>query len=95
MQALGLTLTFGSSEPGAQAIIMTLLCAIFLYVHCTVAPMREPAAQSLQAVLLFCLGIVALSSTPFANAVEGSGATGLDSNNTPSGNLATRCGPHW
>ena len=85
-----MTLTFGASKPGAQAIVMTLLCMIFGYTHCIVAPMREPAAQSLQAVLLFCLGVVALSATPFANALEGAIVAGASSNNTPASTLAAR-----
>jgi hypothetical protein len=89
-QSLGLTLTFGASKPGAQAIVMTLLCMIFGYTHCIVAPMRSASAQSLQAVLLFCLGVVALSATPFANALEGAIVAGASSNNTPASTLAAR-----
>ena len=93
VQSLGLTVTFGASKPGVQAIVMTLLCCTFGYMHTIVAPMRAPTAQSLQSVLLFCLGVVALSATPFANALEGAVASpGSTNYDTPSGLLATRCG---
>lgn len=93
VQSLGLTVTFGASKPGVQAIVMTLLCFTFGYMHTIVAPMRAPTAQSLQSVLLFCLGVVALSATPFANALEGAVASpGSTNYDTPSGLLAARCG---
>lgn len=89
--SLGLTVTFGASKPGVQAIVMTLLCFTFGYMHTIVAPMRPSTAQTLQSVLLFCLGVVALSATPFANALEGAVASpGSTNYDTPSGLLATR-----
>jgi hypothetical protein len=91
LQALGLTLTFGAANPGAQAVVMTLLCMLFGYAHCLVLPMREPAAQYLQSVLLFCLGVVALSATPFASVLESAVTAGVTASSSPAGTLASRC----
>ncbi len=90
-------MTFGASQPGVQAVVMTALCMLFGNMHAIVAPMREPAAQTLQSVLLLCLGIVALCANPFASALEGAAASSGPTEDSPSGVLATRCafGTHY
>ncbi len=42
VQMLGLVYTFGSGQPGVQAIILTLLCIAYTVVHTMLAPMRSP-----------------------------------------------------
>jgi hypothetical protein len=63
---LALIYTFGSSFPGLQSLVLTFLCATFTLLHCLVAPLKNDRAQLLQAMLLFCLTVVALCGTPFA-----------------------------
>jgi hypothetical protein len=46
--------------------VLTFLCATFTLLHCLVAPLKNDRAQLLQAMLLFCLTVVALCGTPFA-----------------------------
>ncbi len=62
--------TVGSTQPGVQALVLTLLCLAFLLLHVFVAPMRSAGANSLQSALLVCLTALALSGTPFADAAE-------------------------
>lgn len=70
LQGLGLVLTFGPSTPGVQATVMTLLCICFGFLHCIMVPLKDSSAQHLQTTLLLCLTLLALASTPFANALE-------------------------
>jgi hypothetical protein len=69
-QTLALVYTFGASQPGVQAITLTLLCMAFLVTHVAVRPSRSPVAQALQTLLLFCLAAVAVCGTPFADELE-------------------------
>jgi hypothetical protein len=86
VQAVAVTLTFGSSKPGVQGLVLTLLCVAFGFVHLIVVPLKHAKAQVLQTLLLFCLAILALSGTPMAALLERA-ASG--SNITmPSDNLA-------
>jgi hypothetical protein len=62
--------TFGSGQPGVQALALTLLSILYAVAHCVAAPMRCPVSQTLQTTLLLCLAAVALSGTPAADAVE-------------------------
>ncbi len=62
--------TFASSHPGVQSLVLTLLCVLYTVVHCLASPLRRKQAQALQTVLLVCLVVVALSGTPFAEALE-------------------------
>lgn len=94
LQSLGLALTLGTSTPGAQAVVMTVLCMLFACAHLIIAPMWEPT-QSLQTVLLLCLGAIAASATPFATMQEAAGASGKanlggDRASIPAGDLAKR-----
>ncbi len=59
--------TFGSSQPALQSLVLTLLCFLYVLVHCVVRPMWNMAAQSLQTSLLGSLSLVALSCTVTAN----------------------------
>jgi hypothetical protein len=69
--ALAIVFTFGASQPGAQALVLTALCVLFGFVHVAVEPLRNSSSHTLQTSLLFCLVVVALCSNPFAEAVEG------------------------
>jgi hypothetical protein len=69
-QALALVFTFASGSPGVESLALTLLCIAYLAVHMGVRPMRSPATQTLQTTLLLCLAAVALSGTPFSDALE-------------------------
>jgi hypothetical protein len=62
-QALALVFTFGSSQPGTQSLVLTLLCFLFVVAHCILKPMWNTAAQTLQTILLSSLTLVALSCT--------------------------------
>jgi hypothetical protein len=46
-QVLGLVFTFGSGQPGVQAMVLTLLCVAYGMVHTAVAPLRNPAVGPL------------------------------------------------
>ena len=72
LQILALVFTFGSGQPGVQALALTLLSILYAVAHCFVAPMRCPMSQTLQTTLLLCLAAVVLSGTPqaAADAVE-------------------------
>jgi hypothetical protein len=74
--ALALVFTFGASQPGVQALVLTALCVLFGFVHVAVEPLRNASAHTLQTSLLFCLVVVALCSNPFAEAVEGTWGAG-------------------
>ena len=52
---LVLVYTFGSSDPGGQALVLTTLCILYLVLHATAQPLRRPESQGLQLVLLVCL----------------------------------------
>lgn len=69
-QAVAVTLTFGSSKPGVQGLVLTLLCVVFGYLHLIIVPLKHVGAQALQTTLLFCLTILALSGTPMAGLLE-------------------------
>ncbi len=92
-QALALVLTFGSSMPGVQAIVMTLLCVVFGFVHCALTPLKDPSAQTLQTCLLLCLTVLALASTPFAHALDLQSLSVVSAVGTmPSATFASRWG---
>ena len=78
-QSLALVFTFGSSRPGAQSLILTLLCFLFTVAHCILRPMRTTEEQTLQAILLSTLTLVALSCTVTST---GSGSARLDAGTT-------------
>jgi hypothetical protein len=61
-QGLAMVFTFLTSEPSVQAIAVTLLSIAYGFVHCIWQPLRNPASQRLQTVLLLCLAAVACSS---------------------------------
>jgi hypothetical protein len=69
-QALALVFSLGTASPGVQSLLLTLLCLLFTLLHCTLKPLRDPQANTLQTLLLVCLTCVALSGTPAADAVE-------------------------
>jgi hypothetical protein len=63
-QALALVFTFGSSKPTSQAVTLTLLCLLYSLLHLRWIPMRSAPAQTLQALLLLSLTVVAISGVP-------------------------------
>ena len=69
-QALGVVYAFGSSQPGVQSLILTLLCLMYTVLHCVLAPLRNPEANTMQTWLLVCLTVVALSGTPAADSAQ-------------------------
>jgi hypothetical protein len=63
--------TFGSSgQPGVSVLVCTLVCVAALLVHVSCDAFRHRGAQHLQTALLACLTAVALSSGPYADAME-------------------------
>jgi hypothetical protein len=79
LQSLALVFTFGSSRPGAQSLILTLLCFLFAMAHGILRPMRTSEEQTLQTILLSALTLVALSCTVTST---GSGSARLDAGTT-------------
>ena len=75
LQALALVFTFGSSHPGVQALILSVLCIGYGVLHGAVHPTRSATSHTLQTLLLLCLAIVALSCTPFSDALERGAST--------------------
>jgi hypothetical protein len=67
---LALVFTFGSPYPGGQAIVLTSLCVVFEVLHLAFRPLRSQESQTLQTILLLCLALLALSGTPFTDALE-------------------------
>ncbi len=56
--------TFGSSQPTSQAVVLSLLCVLYSLLHLRWIPMRSTPAQTLQALLLLSLTVVAISGVP-------------------------------
>jgi hypothetical protein len=81
-QVLALVFTFASSQPGVQSLVLNLLCVAFLVAHGVVAPLANPQSQALQTTLLACLAAVALSGTPFADALDRSAVVAVSSKAT-------------
>ena len=46
-QVLGLVFSFGSAQPGVQALVLTLLCIVYGVLHATLVPMRSPVVGTL------------------------------------------------
>ena len=88
VQVLGFVATVASSQPGVQAIVLTLLCLGYTVLHVVVAPMRSAQSNALQTALLVCLTTVALSGTPLGDALER--AASMNDASTSSDSLATR-----
>ncbi len=85
VQVLALVFTFGAGHPGVQALAFTLLAILYTVAHTLVRPLRNPDSQALQTTLLCCLTAVALSGTPFGEAMEGGAGSGSGSHEaTPS-----------
>lgn len=82
---LALVFSLGTSSPGVQSLLLTLLCLLFTILHCALQPMRDPQANTLQTVLLVCLTCVALSGSPAADAIERSSPSNAT---TPSDDLS-------
>ncbi len=75
-----------TGSPGVQSLLLTLLCLLFTVLHCTLQPLRDPRANTLQTTLLVCLTCVALSGTPAADAIERASPSDVS---TPSDALST------
>ncbi len=97
---LALVFTFGTPYPGVQSIVLTSLCLVYEVLHLVFRPMRSQESQTLQTILLLCLALVALSGTPFTEALERGAApsgatqpeprsTSFNSKTFPSDNLAS------
>lgn len=81
-----LSVFLASSRPGVGVQASTLLSMGFLLLQVVVGPLRDPAAQRLQGVLLFSLAVLALASAPAAERQESASvATGFGA---PSESLA-------
>ncbi len=74
VQALALVYTFGSPKPGVQSLVSALICLAAALLHVAASPLRSPASQALQTVLLGCLAVVALASLPFAVSMDSASA---------------------
>jgi hypothetical protein len=83
LQVLALVFTFGSQEPGVQVLVLVLLCVGVLVAHCVIVPLRSPEAQSLQTVLMVCLTLTALCSSPFATTLESGSAGHIGASTQP------------
>ena len=59
--SLAMIYTFASTVPIFQTTLCTLLCVVVLALHLSFAPMRDRNNHRFQAVLEFCLTVVALS----------------------------------
>ena len=73
-QAVAIVFTFWSSDPGAQTMVLTLLCLAYSALHLSVKPLHVAEAHTLQATLLLCLTGVSIASTPYADALTNEAA---------------------
>jgi hypothetical protein len=53
-QLLGLVFTFGSGQPGVQAMVLTLLCVVCGTLHAVLKPMRNPVVSCMIAAERVC-----------------------------------------
>ena len=67
---LAVAFTFGAAHPTIQSLCLTTLCVSWVVLHTVVSPLRNPYANSLQTALLYCLALVSLNATPFADAAS-------------------------
>ncbi len=69
-QILAVVFTFGSTQPGIQAMVLSLLAAVFQLVHKAASPMQSPVSNALQMVRLVCVRVCVRVCVPGVTAVR-------------------------